>query len=305
MNLDNQYLVRFEILSGPGGGEDVIPNSILTNANGQVTTSLFSGNIAGPVRVQASITRTDIGLTIRSTPVLIAIHGGFPDANHFGISLAPNNIEGYNIQNVRSVATVILGDEFSNPVKPGTIVYFSTTGGQIQGSGITDADGVVRVQLISNNPRPNDIFAFSGGRQGYGTVTARTVDKNNNTITAEGVFLFSGLPRITDVTPTTFNLTNGGGQTFSFRATDQFGNPLAAGTSFSIEIGEGLEVNGDTNFTLGDYLSTGTGSTDFSFSVADADVENVVDAATTIKIKVRTPTGQEATFTINGNRAKF
>ncbi|MDZ7715012.1 MAG: Ig-like domain-containing protein [Balneolaceae bacterium] len=94
--------------------------------------------------------------------------------NHFSIAPANSNFEGYNINNVRDKITVIVGDKFSNPVKPGTVVSFSTTGGIIQGSGQTDEDGIVSVDLISGDPRPNDAVAGSGGRPGYATVTAST-----------------------------------------------------------------------------------------------------------------------------------
>eukprot|EP00579_Thalassiosira_antarctica_P022580 CAMPEP_0201977636 /NCGR_PEP_ID=MMETSP0904-20121228/61304_1 /ASSEMBLY_ACC=CAM_ASM_000553 /TAXON_ID=420261 /ORGANISM="Thalassiosira antarctica, Strain CCMP982" /LENGTH=309 /DNA_ID=CAMNT_0048529087 /DNA_START=88 /DNA_END=1014 /DNA_ORIENTATION=+ len=161
----NPATVDFSIISGPGGGEEVTPSSIRTNANGEVTTALFSGNRAGPVKVQASITRDD-GIVVRSTPVLIAIHGGFPDQQFFSLSLTTSNIEGYNLNNIRTSAVVIMGDEFSNPVKPGTVVYFNTTGGIIQGSGSSDNDGFLSVDLISTSPRPSDNIPGSGGRPG-------------------------------------------------------------------------------------------------------------------------------------------
>ncbi|MDZ7715011.1 MAG: carboxypeptidase-like regulatory domain-containing protein [Balneolaceae bacterium] len=83
LNLEKAVDVDFNILSGPGGGETVIPATATTNAEGNVTTSIFSGNAAGPVKLQAIVNRPDVGLTIRSNPVLLAIHGGFPDAKSF------------------------------------------------------------------------------------------------------------------------------------------------------------------------------------------------------------------------------
>ncbi len=300
----NSVIVNFEIISGPGGGEAVTPASIETNADGKVTTSLFSGNRAGPVKIQASITRPELGLTIKSTPVLIAIHGGFPDQDHFSLTLAKRNIEGYNFNNVRDEVTVIVGDEFSNPVKPGTVVYFNTTGGTIQGSKETDADGLATVELITAKPRPNENIVGSGGRPGYGYVIASTIGKSNQPVIDSTVVLFSGLPQTPTVTPTTFNIAPNGGVSFNYEVTDQFGNPLAAGTKFKVEVGEGLAASGDVDFTLGDYLFPGVGSTQFSFSVSDIDDENDDPGETTIKISVTTPKNQTSSITLSGTRAK-
>tara|TARA_R110002126_G_scaffold24432_3_gene85006 strand:- start:2329 stop:3774 length:1446 start_codon:yes stop_codon:yes gene_type:complete len=299
----NPATVNFSIITGPGGGEEITPSSLQTNANGEVTTALFSGNRAGSVKIQASITRDD-GTVVRSTPVLIAIHGGFPDQQHFSLALRTSNIEGYNINNTRTQVDVIMGDEFSNPVKPGTVVYFRSTGGVMQGSGSSDDDGFVSVELISAAPRPSENIPGSGGRPGYGYVIAQTVDKNDDIVSDSAIVLFSGLPQITNVNPTTFDIPPNGGASFTFTATDQNGNPLAAGTQFAVEVGEGLDANGDANFDLGDYLFPGTGSTQFAFSVSDTDEEASDRGGTTITIRVTTPTGKQASFPITGFRAK-
>lgn len=304
LNTEGAVDVDFTILSGPGGGEEIIPATARTNSQGRVTSTLFSGNTAGPVKLQASVTRSDIGLTIQSKPVLIAIHGGFPDLAHF--SLAPNvsNMEGYNINGVRNRITVILGDKFGNPVKPGTVVYFTTTGGIIQGSGQTDDDGIVTADLISGDPRPNDTYPFSGGRPGYGTVTAITVDENDTEISKNIPVLFSGLPTAPVVSPTTFDIPSNGGVSFTYTATDINGNPLPAGTAFEVKVGEGLDATGDVDFNLGDYLSVGPGTTDFQFSVTDTDELSSTQGSTSITVKVTTPEGKTASTTITGTRAK-
>lgn len=95
LDLDNSEEVTFSILSGPNGGEGITPLTATTNANGTVTSNLFSGNLAGVVQIQAEIVRDDIGLTIRSKPVAITIHGGFPDLEHFSIAADAYNFEGW------------------------------------------------------------------------------------------------------------------------------------------------------------------------------------------------------------------
>ncbi|MDZ7660308.1 carboxypeptidase regulatory-like domain-containing protein [Fodinibius sp.] len=305
INAEGAVDVNFEILSGPGGDEEIIPKTATTNSNGQATTSLFSGNVAGPVKVQASVEREDLGVTIKSTPVLVAIHGGFPDPDHFSISPEKFNFEAYDINGVRNSVTVIVGDKFSNPVKPGTVVYFNSTGGIIQGSGQTDADGTVTVDMISGEPRPDDNIPGSGGRPGYSTVTATTVDENDNRISKEINVVFSTRSAQISATPTTFDLDPNGGENFSYTVTDMNGNPMAAGTQITVEAGEGMEVTGDVDFTLGNHLFPGPGATEFNFSIRDTDDETNDPADLTINISVTTPSGNTTTYTeISGTRRK-
>lgn len=305
LNANGAVDVDFEILSGPGGEEEIIPKSATTNSNGQATTSLFSGNVAGPVKVQASIEREDLDVTIKSTPVLVAIHGGFPDEDHFSISPDKFNFESYDINGIRNPVTVIVGDKFSNPVKPGTVVYFNSTGGIIQGSGETDSDGTVTVDMISGDPRPNDNIDGSGGRPGYSTVTATTVDENNNPISKEINVVFSTRAAQISATPTTFDLDPNGGEKFSYTVTDMNGNPMAAGTQIKVEAGQGIEVTGDADFTLGNHLFPGPGATEFNFSIRDTDDQSNDPADLTINISVTTPSGNTTTYTeISGTRRK-
>jgi|AntRauTorcE11897_2_1112592.scaffolds.fasta_scaffold08248_1 hypothetical protein len=303
LDTQNSVEVDFILVNSPGGGEDVVPSSVTTDASGSATTTLFSGNIAGAVKLQAVVERPDIGLTIRSSPVLIAIHGGFPDPEHFSIAVNQLNFEGFSINNARNTISVIVGDQFSNPVSPGTIVYFETTGGVIQGSGATDEDGLVEVDLISGDPRPTDSITGSGGRPGYATVTARTVDKDDNDLFKEVNVLFSTSAAIIEATPTTFDLAPNGGASFDYTVTDLNGNPMAPGTEIAIEAGEGIEVSGDANFTLGDNLFPGLGATQFSFSIRDTDDENNDPADLTIQISVTSPSGNTTTYSqIQGTR---
>jgi len=306
LDLERAVDVEFNILSGPGGGETVIPEVARTNAQGNVTTSIFSGNAAGPVKLQAIVERPEVGLTIRSNPVLLAIHGGFPDANHF--SLAPDkfNFEGFTINGNRNPITVILGDQFSNPVKPGTVVSFNTTGGIIQGSGETDNDGQIVVDLISGEPRPTDNIAGSGGRPGYSTVTARTVNADDNVIQKSINIVFSTSAANISATPLTFDLAPNGGASFDYEVTDLNGNPMAAGTTIAVEAGQGIEVTGDADFTLGNHLFPGPGATQFSFSIRDTDEESNDPADLTIRIVVTSPSGNQTTFSgISGTRRKI
>lgn len=307
LDLNNAEDVTFSIVSGPGGGEGITPLTATTNDKGTITSNLFAGNLAGVVQIQAEIVREDIGLTIRSRPVAITIHGGFPDLDHFSIAAARYNFEGWSINGNRNSLTVILGDQFGNPVKPGTAVYFTTTGGIIQGSGggNTNSDGQVSVDLISGDPRPSDNVTGSGGRSGYSTITARTIDGNNQEIEKSVIVLFTSSSALISASPTTFDLTPNGGASFNYTVTDINGNPMPAGTEISIEAGDGIEVTGASGLTLGNQLFPGPGSTEFQFSIRDTDDASSDPADLTIKITVTSPSGEETVYDqITGTRRK-
>ena len=56
--------------------------------------------------------------------------------------------------------SVLVGDKYGNPVHPGTPVYFSSTGGIIEGQGTTDNDGNASVTLYTGNAIPANGFAI-------------------------------------------------------------------------------------------------------------------------------------------------
>lgn len=312
LDLSNSIEVNFSILVGPDGGEGLLPESAMTNSEGRVTTSLFSGTKAGVVQVQAEIVRDDLTptLTIRSQPIPVTIHGGFPDEDHFSLAPAKYNFEGYTINGTTNEITAIIGDEFSNPVKPGTAVYFSSTGGIIEGSGTgnTNDQGFVNVELISGDPRPDDTETVNGTpftNVGLATITASTVDKDNNSISKSINVVFSTSAAIISANPTTFDLESNGGETFNYTVTDLNGNPMAAGTTIVIDAGD-LEVSGDGNITLGNHIFAGPGATEFTFSIRDTDPESNDPAPLSIKITVTSPSGNVTSLTpITGTRRLF
>jgi hypothetical protein len=286
LNAQNTVTAHFKLISQPGGA-DLAPHQAATNAQGKVTTTLLSGNHAGPVKVQVSIERPKYGLTIYSKPVVIAIHGGYPDKNHFSITPDKHNFEGYDINNNRNEITVVLGDKYSNPVMPGTIVYFKTTEGIIEGSAATDEDGVAAVELISGDPRSAD---------GSGVVTAITVNADDQRIQKTTDLILSTSHADIKASPDNFTIPNEGSQSFNYTITDLNDNPMPAGTQIKVDAGKGLKLTGDVDFTLGDYTDSGKNTTKFSFSAVDADGKANIDADVTIKITVETPSGTVTTY---------
>ena len=280
IDLSHSVNVKFEIAASPGGGEVISPAVVQTNNLGQATVNVTSGTKAG---VMQFIARVDLpNNTLKSTPVSITIHGGLPDLNHFSIIPSQVNFPGYDpalFGNTMNMS-VVVGDKYSNPVKPGTSVYFNTTGGTIEGGIQTDNLGKGSVTLTSGNPTPDD----SALGKGFARITASTVDENAQTINRQSVILFSGLPKIT-FTPGLIDIPNGGSQNFSYIVADENGNPLAGGTNITVTVdGQNVAAAGETNVFLPDTQDSTW--THFSFSVYD--VVDTVNSPAPISITINT-----------------
>jgi len=304
VDLAHQEKVCFLVASGPNGGEFVAPDSILTDNNGRVRTTVNSGTISGTVQVIAEV----IGRTVFSEPIPIAISGWLPDADHFSAVPEKLNFPGFNIFGLTNTMTAFVGDKFSNPVPPNTAVQFQSTGGIIAGSSVTDNLGRSNVTLLSASPQPSGIN-FGALRRinpaslpayfselGFALVTAQTVNENQQFIYAETIVLFSGRTQITDVNPTSFNLGPDQFLDFTFKVSDQNRNPLSAGTQVTVSSNNGT-VTGDNQVTLEDTQSRG--DTFFSFRLTNSKPDEIEGTSTTVSIAVTSPNGN-ATFDIFG-----
>jgi hypothetical protein len=182
-----------------------------------------------------------------------------------------------------------VGDKYGNPVKTETVVYFTTTGGIIGGSALTNAQGQASVNLMSAEPKPeHEILG-----KGFATVTGRTVDENQNQIEAYAIVLFSGIPSIS-VSPASIDVANGGSQSFFYQVMDQNGNPLAAGTNISVSVADGdIKAVGNTGIELPDTQSPSW--TQFGFSLSDAKPDSIAPNFASVKIRVSGPNGKAET----------
>lgn len=307
INTEGAVNVEFSILKGPGGGETVIPSSVTTNAAGQAVTSLFSGDSAGVVRVRALIDRSDVGLTIVSEPILVAINGGFPAPDRFFIASSNTNIEGFglisgNNSSLEYDIVASVGDKFGNPVKRGTAVDFRTLGaGIIEGSALTNEFGTATVKLRPDGSRPTSDPQGTG----FFTVKAKTVDENNDFVNQDLKLLFTTSQALISINPNSVNIPADGAQSFTYTVTDLNGNPMSAGSDIGVSVATGLEASGDVGFSLGDFTAPGAGSTEFGFTVSDTDDENADVIGTSITITVTSAgTGSTTSLTIQGTRAK-
>ncbi len=279
--------VNFEIQGATGGGEYLYPDSATTNASGQVSTTLNSGTIAGTIQLLAYIAEDP---SISSMPVAIAIHSGFPDPGHFGVYPVWINFAGFNYYGRVDTMVAMVADKYFNPVPMGTSVYFSTNAGIIEGSGTTNAYGSTCAALFSGPPSPLASYPF-------GTVTVQTVGEGGAILISSTEVLFSGITQIEDIVPTSFDIPNGGSQTFTFRVLDQNGYPLAHDSKIEVASSAG-GLLGDVDVDYPDTQSIGW--TYFSFVLFDDDTEELdppVLAVVTIEV---TSINGNATVLIDG-----
>jgi len=284
IDLEHAVIVNFRFGAAPGGGEILAPGFAKTDALGQVTVNLTSGTIAGAVQIIGEIDFK--GEKITSKPVNIAIHGGLPDQTHFSVGSDQINYPYYNILNGQGKITALVGDKYSNPVRPQTVVYFNSDAAVIQGSALTDDKGLATVLLMSGSPKPND--AVYG--PGFFWIKANTIDENEQSISTKAMVLFSGIPTVT-ISPTSVNIPNGGTQSFTYTVMDQNGNPLAPGNKYTVQITTGgdAEAGGDVEVQMPDVQF---GHTSFHFTVADSKPEEINPSQITISIEVDGPNGR-------------
>jgi hypothetical protein len=296
VDTEHKATVTFTIKGGLGGGEILNPASAETDANGRVAVTITSGTKAGAVQVMAQAQVK--GVTITAAPVPIAIHGGLPDLSHFSLAFEKLNFAGWIYYGLTNRITAFVGDKYSNPVPPGTVVQFRSTGGIIEGSAVTDALGRASVILTSASPQPQGIpgYAFPFTELGFARIVAETVDETGAKITTEGPVLFSGRTQSIEAAPTTFNLAPYSSQFFTYKVKDQNGNPLVAGTSISVTTDNG-KVNGDTNISLRDTQSRAW--TEFAFTLTNSEPDSLLAKDATIKIQVSSQNG-DASRTITG-----
>lgn len=279
--------VRFYLSGASPADASIAPETTQPDANGQVEATLTSGTTAGVVQVVAE-TEDAEGTAVRSKPVSLAIHGGFPVVENFHVRSEQTNLASRD-ENPDVTISVEVGDQYNNPVKPGTAVYFTTTRGLVEGSVQTDERGRGSVQFSRVGVAPNEVVR----------VTATTADENEQSLQAETGLFLSGDTEIT-VDPTTATL----GETYTLTVSDSEGFPLAPGTNIRVEA-EGTKVKavGHTDVTLDDYgfvgdytapnIRRGEGITEFTFrAVEDQEVdESGTPTLETIKITVSSPNG--------------
>jgi hypothetical protein len=282
--------VEFRIVAGPGGGEFLYPTKLRTNDLGQATTSITTGTKAGVVQIMAEIIKENI--VIRSKPIFFTIYGGFPVQERFAVACPKLNYSYWGVMNKEIEFTALIGDKYSNPVRPNTAVYFSTSEGVIGDFVYTDILGRATSTLATFGAPVHPVYG-----PGYFIVTAQTSTENAQIITTETLRLLSSNPIISNVSPTTFNIPNGGSETFTFTVMDFNGNPISSEHTISFTTQGGLAA--DPGIKVPDALFLGPGISEFTFSVGDANAEEIKPTKSSVQINVSGPFGTFS-YTISG-----
>jgi hypothetical protein len=145
-----QQQVAFS-LNTATGGLTLSPATGITNSLGQVSTRVTSGSVPTSVRVTAEIT-TATDEKIRTQSDLLSVNTGLPDQNSMTLSASILNPEANRIDGQLVNVVARLSDSFNNPIPDGTAVSFTTEGGTISPSCLTE-NGACSVVWTSSNPR--------------------------------------------------------------------------------------------------------------------------------------------------------
>jgi len=168
--------VRFSIVTNPGGvGLNASGSTgdvtVTTDALGEASVTVFSGTIPGPVKVRASLISDS---TVFAETQNLSVSSGPPSQRFMSLSVSTFNIEGWNRDGTPTTLTARLADRQGNPVEDGTVVNFTSEGGQVASSCSTvKVNGIssCSVDFISQNPRPDggrvSVLAFASGTKDY------------------------------------------------------------------------------------------------------------------------------------------
>lgn len=118
------------------GGLTVSPTTATTDPDGNVTTTVFSGDIATVVRVIATAGGGDGGGDVSTVSDVLTVSTGLPDQNSISMSVEGNFVveEGFSKDGIARTITVRMADKFNNPVPNGTAAVFTTEYGSIDSS---------------------------------------------------------------------------------------------------------------------------------------------------------------------------
>jgi len=138
-------------LSTTIGGLSLVDDQtqVLSNDNGEASTTVQAGTVATSVRVIAST--AEVSNEPASSRLVVST--GIPDQNSASVSATNLFPVAFFFDGVESQITMRLADAFNNPPPDGTAVSFTTSGGSIDAS-CTTQNGACSVTWRSQSPRP-------------------------------------------------------------------------------------------------------------------------------------------------------
>lgn len=137
------------------GGLVLQPTSAITDAQGLARTTVTAGNAPTPVRINASTTVNGNPYAVQS--LQLSVSSGNPTQKFFSVSAETLNVDGCEVDGVRTTVSARAGDQFGNPVPDGTTINFVTEGGRVGAGSIGScqtSDGRCSVALESQEFRP-------------------------------------------------------------------------------------------------------------------------------------------------------
>ncbi|MBC7405683.1 MAG: Ig-like domain-containing protein [Cytophaga sp.] len=154
------------------GGLTVLPAFATSDSAGNVSTTVSSGTIPTPVKISATATRN--GKTVSGLSDYLTISTGLPIQKSMSLSVDKLNIEGWNYDNEIANVTILMADQYGNPVSDGATINFVTEGGAI-GSSVKGAcstvNGACSVPFRSQAFRPTNgrvtVLAYAQGIEDF------------------------------------------------------------------------------------------------------------------------------------------
>jgi hypothetical protein len=162
-------------LSTTAGGLSVNPSTAISDANGEVSTTVTSGTVHTSVRVTAQIASAKLS----SESSLLTVSTGFPAQNSFSIAATSLNLIGNDLVGNTSTITVRLSDRYNNPVPDGTAVSFTSECGQVDKSCNT-VNGGCTATFTTQNPRSGTLLSGNQNLANANNCAASTSGAGNN-----------------------------------------------------------------------------------------------------------------------------
>jgi parallel beta-helix repeat protein len=224
---------------------------------GGVVTATLNSTVAGVATVTATVNGLSATAQVTFTP-------GAPFT--LTLTAVPATLSVGNSSTLTATAT----DQFGNPVADGTTISFTTSLGTLSGSTATTNGGDAVVTLTSMTP-------------GVATVTATV-----GSLSATALVTFTpGAPFTLTLTAVPSTVLVGGASALTATATDQFGNPVADGTTISFTTSLG-GVSPVTATTVGGVVTATLSSTVAGVATVTATV-NSLSATTQVTFTAGAP----------------
>ena len=300
-----------------------------TDQNGEVITTVNSGNVPTSFRVHAVLPGTTPVISTTSDSIVVTT--GLPTQRAFSISTTSGNVDGWSFDSgtttPAATVNVLLADQFGNPVADGTPIVFQTNIGAVGTSssgGCVTVNGGCSVPFRTQEPRvalPNTPATPcntgpnatpDSTRPGVATICASTTDGSNTQFVKTTItFSDETLARayVNGATsPSTGDLGSASAndpKVFVVQLTDLNGNPLPSEST--------VAVTGLVNATLVDisparvpsiFAAAGTGPQGSSHRItlsATGTKPCTAGARATFNVSVTTPRGDVSSLPFSLN----